>query len=172
MTVQFEVEGAPVTVEVVRRRPDLVVRVDGRDYRVGNPRRAEQDGVLTIDGAAVRYRCALDGDTAHVQMGDRFLSVRWLDPRERAGGQTAGDREIRAPMPGLVVTVHRRPGDAVSSGDTVLTIESMKLQTSLVAPADGIIAAIGRGEGQTFEKGEVLATLDPEPPEAEKEAAI
>lgn len=172
MTVQFEVEGAPVTVEVVRRRPDLVVRVDGREYSVGNPRPAGEDGVLTIDGKAVPYRSALDGDTAHVQVADSFLAVRWIDPREQAGGQTAGDREIRSPMPGLVVTVHRQPGEAVSAGETVLTIESMKLQTSLTAPADGVVAAINKSEGQTFEKGEVLAVLDLEPPEAEKEGAI
>jgi biotin carboxyl carrier protein len=63
-------------------------------------------------------------------------------------------------MPGAVVSVHKAVGDAVTRGETIITIESMKLQTALPAPRDGVIAAILRGEGETFDKDEVIVQLE------------
>ena len=65
-------------------------------------------------------------------------------------------------MPGAVVSVQKKPGDAVKRGEPIITIESMKLQTALPAPRDGVIASILKSEGETFEKDEVIATLEAE----------
>ena len=65
-------------------------------------------------------------------------------------------------MPGAVVSVQKRAGDKVTRGEAIVTIESMKLQTALPAPRDGVIAKILKGEGETFEKDEIIVTLEPE----------
>ena len=67
---------------------------------------------------------------------------------------------VKAPMPGAVVSVHKAVGDTVKRGETIVTIESMKLQTALVAPRDGVIAELNRKEGESFEKDEVIARLE------------
>ena len=63
-------------------------------------------------------------------------------------------------MPGAVISVHKAVGDRVSRGETIITIESMKLQTALPAPRDGAIAAILRAVGEVFDKDEVIVRLE------------
>ncbi|TQJ32265.1 biotin carboxylase N-terminal domain-containing protein [Microbacterium sp. SLBN-146] len=57
--------------------------------------------------------------------------------RERADAATAP--ELRAPMPGAVVALHRADGDTVAAGDRLVTIEAMKMEHPVVAPHDGIV---------------------------------
>jgi biotin carboxyl carrier protein len=67
---------------------------------------------------------------------------------------------VRAPMPGVVVSVQKTIGAAVRRGETILTIESMKLQMALNAPRDGVIAELPVREGDVFDKDAVLARLE------------
>jgi acetyl-CoA/propionyl-CoA carboxylase biotin carboxyl carrier protein len=52
------------------------------------------------------------------------------------------DGELRAPMPGSVLVVARSVGDAVSTGDTIVVLESMKMELALVAPIDGVVSEL------------------------------
>ncbi len=61
---------------------------------------------------------------------------------QQAGAAPSGDKVIRSPMPGRVVAVTVRPGDAVSSGQEVAVVEAMKMEQSIRTPADGVIKAI------------------------------
>ena len=65
-------------------------------------------------------------------------------------------------MPGAVIEIHAAPGQSVARGDPLLTIESMKLQTVLSAPRDGIVAEITVTQDETFGKDQILARLTPE----------
>ena len=56
--------------------------------------------------------------------------------------------------------MHKQQGEDVLRGETIVTIESMKLQTALAAPRDGRIAALLRREGETFDKDEVIVRLE------------
>jgi biotin carboxyl carrier protein len=51
----------------------------------------------------------------------------------------------------------------VSKGQTLLVMESMKMETTLVAPRDGVVATVRFEKGQTFERDAVLLTLEPAP---------
>jgi len=57
--------------------------------------------------------------------------------------------------------VHKRPGEAVTRGETLVTIESMKLQITLLSPRNGRLARVRRGIGDTFDKDEIVAELEP-----------
>ncbi len=108
----------------------------------------------TIEFAAVRH-----GDRGFVRLSGRTWRVSLLDLRQAAGRLGEGVDDIRAPMPGVVVSVHKREGDAVRRGEAVATLESMKLQIALAAPRDGIIAAISKQAEETVGKDEIVATL-------------
>ncbi|MEO6154944.1 MAG: acetyl-CoA carboxylase biotin carboxyl carrier protein subunit, partial [Thermomonas sp.] len=79
--------------------------------------------------------------------------------RQDAGSDTAEHR-IRAPMPGRVVLVQAKPGDAVSAGDVVLVIEAMKMELALKAPRDGVVEEVRVTAGEFVEADAVLATLE------------
>jgi len=66
---------------------------------------------------------------------------------------------VTAPMPGKVLSVQVKVGDAVREDDTVLVIEAMKMEVPIVAPADGTVTEIKVSPGQSVASEEVLALL-------------
>jgi 3-methylcrotonyl-CoA carboxylase alpha subunit len=66
----------------------------------------------------------------------------------------------RAPMPSLVVEVRVAVGDRVEKGQAFVVLESMKTETALRAPADGIIKAIGCVKGEMVEEGGELVDIE------------
>ncbi len=69
-------------------------------------------------------------------------------------------RQIEAPMPGQIVDVRVRVGDAVAAGATLVVLEAMKMETRLTAPAAGRVRRVHCVEGQTVERGQVLVELE------------
>jgi biotin carboxyl carrier protein len=85
--------------------------------------------------------------------------------RERAtsaDGATkgAGPLELRAIIPGRVVSVDVALGDAVEPGGRLLVIEAMKMQNELRSPRTGTVARLAVGAGQTVERGDLLLVLE------------
>jgi 3-methylcrotonyl-CoA carboxylase alpha subunit len=163
MAFVLTLDGRTHEVTIVRRRPHLVLSIDGREHEVD--RLADVgDGrhLLGVAGHRVAFARAGSSDRQIVRLGGRTFEVALVDPFSRDGGAGGGQDAVKAPMPGAVVAVHKEPGDRVARGEPVLTIESMKLQTVLSAPRDGVIATIVRAAGESFEKDEIVATLEPE----------
>ena len=67
--------------------------------------------------------------------------------------------EVLSPLPGLVATVHVKAGDAVASGDPVVTLQSMKMEIPITAESDGTVAEILVSEGDEIDTGAVIARL-------------
>ena len=65
--------------------------------------------------------------------------------------------EVLSPLPGLVATVHVKAGDAVASGDPVVTLQSMKMEIPITAESDGTIAEILVNEGDEIDTGALIA---------------
>lgn len=161
MTFKFVCDGRRHALRILARRPHLVVEIDGRRHVVeqaGDD--ADGAGRIRIDGEDFAFTRAAQGQSQIVRAGGQTFDIALIDPRSDQESEHAQD-EVRAPMPGAVVSVAKAIGDAVARGDTILTIESMKLQTALVSPRDGIIAQLERTAGSTFERDEVLVRLEP-----------
>ena len=162
MGFKLTVDGVSHEIEIVSRRPHLVVSIDGQEHEVAVTGTFE-DGRQTIEvaGTALHFTRAHSGEKQIVRLGGRSYETALVDPRSEA--QTGHDEDVvRAPMPGLVVSLHKKVGDMVRRGETIITIESMKLQTALLAPRDGSIAELLRQEGETFEKDEIVVRLEAE----------
>ena len=115
---------------------------------------------LTLDGDNHRVWLASRGDTVFVHAFGRSWELTLIDPIERAAGHGGADANVAsAPMPGMVVAVHVAPSDTVHNGQTLMTIESMKLQTAIDAWRDGTVEAVHLDEGATFERGAALVSL-------------
>lgn len=120
--------------------------------------------VLRAKGLVRDVRVAVGPEATFVHMEGRTFEVGRVDPAERLAGGDGGaaDDRIVAPMPGVVVSVNAKPGDEVKEGQLLLVIESMKLETSLTAPRDGVVAEIPFAAGDSFGLKAVLAQLAPE----------
>ncbi len=89
-------------------------------------------------------------------MGFNFAS---LDPLEQASESGAASGGLRAPMPGLVKLVRAKAGDHVSKDQPLLVLEAMKMEHTITAPADAIVASIVQ-QGEQVEDRTVLVTFE------------
>jgi 3-methylcrotonyl-CoA carboxylase alpha subunit len=81
------------------------------------------------------------------------------DPFAKTAQAEAGTGSMRAPMPGLVKIVRAAKGDAVTKGQPLLILEAMKMEHTIAAPHDGIVADIAV-EGAQITEGTVLVTFE------------
>ena len=68
--------------------------------------------------------------------------------------------KIESPLPGKILDIKLNPGDKVTEGDEVLTIEAMKMENPLMSPVDGTVKEINVTKGQAVQAGDVLATIE------------
>jgi biotin carboxyl carrier protein len=67
---------------------------------------------------------------------------------------------IEAPLAGKIMHVHVKVGDKVSEGDTVCTIESLKMENSILAPVSGLVKEIRIAPGQAVKANDVMAVIE------------
>jgi len=98
----------------------------------------------------------------HWQTGgvDGWVEDASWEPAARAGA-AGGAAELRAPFNGKVVALPVAAGQALAAGDTVVVIESMKLEHSLASPAAATVAELLVAPGQQVSPGQVLARFAP-----------
>ncbi|MDE5643431.1 MAG: acetyl-CoA carboxylase biotin carboxyl carrier protein subunit [Muribaculaceae bacterium] len=72
----------------------------------------------------------------------------------------AGSYSIKAPLPGVVLSVPVKVGDTVSASDTVLVLEAMKMENAIHAGRDGKVASISVNPGDSVLEGAVLINLE------------
>ncbi len=128
---------------------DLKTSPDGRSW-------------LTLGERHIEVVIAQRGDDVFVHLDGEAYQLRYQHPLDRLAAAAGGSAEdsIRAPMPGSIVAVQVKPGDAVTKGQTLLVMESMKMETTIAAPRDGVIASVTYEKGQTFDRDALLLELE------------
>ncbi|GGK58235.1 MULTISPECIES: biotin/lipoyl-containing protein [Flavobacteriaceae] len=74
-------------------------------------------------------------------------------------GATKKANDIKAPMPGLILSVNVKEGQEVVEGETLIILEAMKMENSIIAPKDGIIKNVNVKSGGAVEKGELMIEM-------------
>jgi biotin carboxyl carrier protein len=75
------------------------------------------------------------------------------------GGQGSGPHPVVAPMPGRVVKVLVKPGDAVASRQGLVVVEAMKMENELRSPRAGTVSEVRVAEGALVEAKAVLVVI-------------
>lgn len=159
MSTQLKLDGRTVRLDIVGRRPVLRLALDGTAHEVAEC--AAEDGAfeLKLDGHVCRgWRYAGEREIYVRLEGRTFV----IDLVEAGGASDAKGRHanaVRSEMPGTVIDIHCAKGDEVRAGDTLITIESMKLQIGVAAPRDGVIEDIHVAANATFERDALLVSF-------------
>ncbi|HEY9222337.1 MAG TPA: acetyl-CoA carboxylase biotin carboxyl carrier protein subunit [Lutibacter sp.] len=74
-------------------------------------------------------------------------------------GSSIKANSIKAPMPGIILSINVEENQAVKEGETLLILEAMKMENAITAPKDGTIKSIIAKSGETVEKGELLIEM-------------
>ncbi len=164
MERKFEIAGVRHKAAVIRKVGGVEVEFRGRRYQASLHPLGGGEFRLELDGVSHRVWLAVKGDGAHIHAGGANWSVRQIDSLAELSGSAggAGADAAEAPMPGTVVRVEVKPGDAVKRGQTLMVIESMKLETTVEAWRDGVVAEIHHEAGATFDRRTPLISLEPE----------
>lgn len=81
-------------------------------------------------------------------------------PKAAPAAGKAGAVQITAPMPGKILGIKVKSGDAVKKGQAIIILEAMKMENEIVATEDGTVASINVAVGNSVEAGDVLASLN------------
>ncbi len=144
---------------------DLDVQVDGPDrqlWQVGDDSvLAERKAGKWIVGGQPMPRVAMAGSriTVFENYGQTFDIV---DPLDRDASAVGDTNVIEAPMPGLVKAIFAQVGQTVQEGDRLAILEAMKMEHSLLAARDGVVAEVLAEAGGQVEAGAALVRLEEE----------
>lgn len=69
-------------------------------------------------------------------------------------------KEIRSEITGSLWKVMKQPGDAVAEDDTLMILESMKMEIPVITEVDGTVASIDVEEGSVVQEGDLIATIE------------
>ena len=76
-----------------------------------------------------------------------------------AAAPVAGGTKITAPMPGTILGINVKEGEAVKAGDAIFVLEAMKMQSDIVAPVGGTVRGISVAKGASVSAGDVLCSV-------------
>jgi biotin carboxyl carrier protein len=162
--LQIEIGGKKRHVELTRAGERPVWTIDGR--RLEADAIAVSCGVysILINGKSFEVRIERLGTELRVTTRGREFTIVISDEREwrRKRGsavEAEGRQQVLAPMPGKVVRVLVKTGDAIQAGQGLLVVEAMKMQNEIRAPKSGTIDRLAVVEGQTVNAGEVVAIV-------------
>ena len=155
------------TVYEIEVRKDGTVLVDGKAYPVQQQTVSKNASSLLIGnrshetvvvgGRNGQYEVVISGEKHDVLVQDE-LTYRVTQAQEAAAANM-GEVTVKSPMPGLIINVPVADGDSVTKGQTLVILESMKMENELKSPRDGIVVKIETEKGASVEKGQKLVTV-------------
>jgi acetyl/propionyl-CoA carboxylase alpha subunit len=161
MNLHFEVDGRAGEAEIIGRRPQLQLRLGESRHVVQSAEAGAARFEFTLDGVSYRGWRYVSGDSVHVRLQGRTYLVMFPRRIHKGEGAAAQD-EVRASMPGVVIAVHARPGERMQAGDKLLTLESMKLQMTVVASHASTVREMHVTPEAVFERGALLVSFEPQ----------
>ncbi len=100
-----------------------------------------------------------DGDDLHVFANGRHRVVTLVDVIAHAGESEVDGAGLAAPMPGRVIAIHVARGARVTKGTPLLVMEAMKMEHTIIAPADGTVDEFFYGVGEQVAEGAALVAF-------------
>mgnify|MGYP003675782598 FL=1 len=151
----YSVEKTDESLQVNSKSIDWDLKwVSDRKIHLIHENKSLEAELISLDKETKTVQIKLGNKISSLQIKDRFdLLLEQLGMNANAS-QTL--KEIKAPMPGLILDLKVKAGDEVKKGDVVLILEAMKMENILKSPGDGIVKAVKVSLNQSVEKNQVL----------------
>ena len=160
----FTFKQGPGTELTIARRyggGSSALEIDG--HQIDFAFNAEGDGAfaVSLDGARSHAVAVLDGRDVYVRTRNGRFEFTWADPFSGGDDEHVGEDRIVAPLPGTVVALLAKEGEALEKGAPILTLEVMKMEQTLRAPFAGVVKRIDCKVGDIVQEGVELAEIEP-----------
>lgn len=157
-TNQIEIEGGQLTLNGEKMPLDMLEVQGGKFLHLMHRGHSYMLEILSFDREAKMFRIGFDGRTYEVGIKDRF------DQLLKSMGLDAVSKpkinEVKAPMPGLVLSIKVQEGEEVKKGDALLILEAMKMENVIKSPADGVVKQILIKDKQAVDKNQALLQFE------------
>jgi acetyl/propionyl-CoA carboxylase alpha subunit len=144
--VQYQVcDSRTLSIRVAEQAQRFTfLRIDEERWSIEDALGLKRTAVVAVTNET--YFVSLAGYTSTLRLLPRFQSSQ---SQQQAGG-------LIAPMPGKVISVHVSAGTQVTKGQTLMVLESMKMEQRIVAPKEGTVSQVAAREGAQVTAGQVL----------------
>ena len=166
MRYELEVGGRRRQVTVTKTGDGFAVTVDGTTHHVDVARISGQTLSLILDrvwpaDASITPDPSAGQVTVHVAGTQVTVALNGRNRYGRKGDGAAGSgpQRLAAPMPGKVVRVLAKTGDAVRARQPLVVVEAMKMENELRASHDGTVAEVHVREGMSVDAGALLLVI-------------
>lgn len=113
-----------------------------------------------------RFRVNVNGNEYDITLEEVDASAAKAAPAPKAAPKAAapssapaGGEAVKSPMPGTILKVNVKNGDAVKKGQVLMILEAMKMENEIMCPCDGKITSLTVAQGASVESGAVLCTI-------------
>ena len=162
MRFEIEVAGRARRVEIERQSKSYVVRVDGQPHAVDVAKTGSAWSLLIgTRSYEIAFVPQPGGETRVYVDGHAVLTRRAGLVRLTGGASDArvGPQPVVAPMPGRILKVLVKTGDAVGARQGLVVVEAMKMENELRSPKAGTVTEVRVAEGMSVEKNAVLIVV-------------
>lgn len=115
---------------------------------------------IKLNGKEYEMEVELVDGSAPVAKAHAAKPVAAPAPAKKAAPVAAAEGAVISPMPGTILKVNVKVGDAVKAGDSVVILEAMKMENDITAPKDGVVKALYVEAGQTVAKDDALFEVE------------
>ena len=165
MKCEIELDGKLRSVEVMHSGERARWTIDGSELDADAVEVSPGIFSILIGGKSLEARVDAKGDSQlRVTVASREYeatirnSRKWKRDRA-AGAEAEGRQQVTTPMPGKIVLVLMKTGDAVDAGQGIVVVEAMKMQNEIRSPKSGTVERLLVVAGQTVNAGEVVAIV-------------
>ena len=124
-----------------------LLRIEDKTYQLSANKINSDEFSIYVEGRNIE---------ATVRSALQEKAIKLLEQKSKSSHKT----EVKAPMPGMILKIKKKSGDAVKQGESVMILEAMKMENDLRSPASGTIKSIFIKEGSAVEKGAALFTIE------------
>lgn len=134
------------------------IRLDEHNYHIISEERSFHATLEKVDYLAKSFVFKINGGRYEVKIADQFdQTINRLGLTAHASTKF---KDVKAPMPGLVLEVMVELGQSVSKGDSLLILEAMKMENVLKSPGAGVVKAIKVAKGAAVNKNQILLEME------------
>ncbi len=147
----------PVTAEAIDKL-DLQPTGSGNRYHLLHEGKAYHIQALELDRVTKKARLRVNGQDVTYTLLDE--TDQTVDALGFSVAATTVNKNVNAPMPGLVLEIMVELGQAVTTGTPLLILEAMKMENVLKAEADGVVREVTVSKGDAVEKKQLLLIIE------------
>ncbi|MDR0619345.1 MAG: biotin/lipoyl-binding protein [Bacteroidales bacterium] len=148
---KFTIHGNTYETEITNVEGSVLnIEINGTPYEVTVDKEIKQP-VAIVNPAAIAAASARP-----VVNTTPVPDVSGIKP---SGGSSAGDNEVKSPLPGTVINIFVKTGDTVKTGQKIMVLEAMKMENNIDAEKDGVIKSIKVKQGDAVMEGDTLFVI-------------